>query len=193
MTVITHIDQLDPNKTYSYADYLKWQIDEYVELIKGKVFKMSPSPSASHQRVSRNLSLELGIFLKGKTCQMFVAPFDVRLKRTEDDQIYTVVQPDLCVICDPSKIDEKGCFGAPDLIVEIISPATSRKDVKDKFELYQEVGVTEYWVVEPLDKLVDVFILKEGKYALVKKYVFDDLVPVNILPGFSVDMKEVFE
>lgn len=190
---VTSVDQLDPEKTYTYSDYLKWQFDEYVELIKGKIFKMSPSPSASHQKVSRNLVVKFGTFLDRKKCQVFHAPFDVRLKRKEEDQIYTVVQPDLCVICDPSKIDEKGCFGAPDLIIEILSPATSRKDVRDKFELYQESGVLEYWVVEPLDKLVDVFVLKEGQYTLVKKYVVDDLVPVNVLSGLTVDLKEVFE
>jgi Uma2 family endonuclease len=192
--MITSIDQLDLTKTYSYADYLKWRFEESVELIKGKVIRMSPAPTTSHQRVSLNLTLEFGNYLKGSSCSVFASPFDVRLIRKEDDtQIKTVVQPDLCIICDAQKIDEKGCYGAPDLIVEILSPATSKKDVKDKYELYQEAGVLEYWVIDPIAKLVDVFFLKEEKYTLVKKYVSDEMVPVHILPGFSVDLKEVFE
>ncbi len=192
--MITNIEQLDFSQTYSYADYLKWRFEESVELIKGKVVRMPPSPSASHQRVSFNLTIEFGNYLKGRSCKAFAAPFDVRLIKREDDaQVKTVVQPDLCIICDTAKIDEKGCHGAPDLIIEILSPSTSKKDVKDKYDLYQEAGVREYWVVDPTDKLVDVFILKEGKYALVKKYVSDDMVPVNILEGFAVDLKEIFE
>ena len=191
--MITSLDQLDLEKTYTYADYLKWEFDEYVELIRGKIVRMSPAPSSSHQRVSVNVTSEIHSFLKGKPCKVFSAPFDVRLSRLQSDaQTITVVQPDVCIICDLTKIDEKGCHGAPDLIVEILSPYTSKKDVRDKFDLYEEAGVLEYWVIEPLDKIVDVFILKEGKYALVRKYVSDDLVPVNIFPGFSLDMKEIF-
>ena len=191
--MITSLDQLDLDKTYTYADYLKWQFDEYVELIRGKIVKMSPTPSSSHQSVNGNLHGEIYKYLKGKSCKVFSSPFDVRLSRWQSDaQTITVVQPDICIICDLTKIDEKGCHGAPDLIVEILSPHTSKKDVRDKFDLYEEAGVLEYRVIEPLDKIVDVFILKNGKYALVRKYVCDDLVPVNIFPGFSLDMKEIF-
>ena len=191
--MITSLDQLDLNKTYTYADYLKWQIDEYVELIRGKIVRMSPAPSTTHQTVSGNLHGELYNYLKGKPCKVFAAPFDVRLNRIQNDtQVTTVVQPDICVICDLSKIDERGCHGAPEFIIEILSPATSRKDVRDKFELYEEAGVLEYWIIEPLDKMVDVFVLKDGKYALIRKYVSDDLVPVNIFPGYLMDMKAVF-
>lgn len=192
--MITSLDQLDLNKTYSYADYLKWQMDEYVELIRGKIVRMSPAPSSTHQDVSLNLALAIGNYLKRQKCKLYVAPFDVRLTRKQNDtDIQTVVQPDLCVICDVSKIDERGCFGAPDFIIEILSPATSKKDVRDKFDLYEEAGVLEYWIVEPLDKLVDVFVLKNNKYELVRKYVANDLVPVNIFPDFSIDLKDIFE
>ncbi len=192
--MITSLDQLDLNKTYSYADYLKWQFDEYVELIRGKIVRMSPAPSSYHQDISGKLHGEFYTFLKNKKCKLYSAPFDVRLNRKQNDsEIQTVVQPDLCVICDTTKIDARGCLGAPDLIIEILSPATSRKDVRDKFDLYQEAGVLEYWIVAPIDHIVDVFILKEGKYVLVKKYAGDDLVPVSIFEGFSIDLKDIFE
>jgi Uma2 family endonuclease len=192
--MITSLEQLDLNKTYTYADYLKWQFDECVELIRGKIVRMSPAPSSYHQTVSLNLSLVLGNYLKRQNCKLFVAPFDVRLVRKQNDsEIQTVVQPDLCVICDTTKIDGRGCLGAPDLIIEILSPATSQKDVHDKFDLYEEAGVKEYWIVSPTDHIVDVFLLTEGKYVFVKKYAGNDLVPVNIFESFSIDLKDIFE
>ena len=192
--MITSLEQLDLNKTYSYADYLKWQFDECVELIRGKIVRMSPAPSSYHQTVSGNLHGEFYTYLKHKSCKLYSAPFDVRLLRKENEaEIQTVVQPDLCIICDTSKIDGRGCLGAPDLIIEILSPATSQKDVHDKFDLYEEAGVKEYWIVSPSDHIVDVFILKDGKYAFVKKYAGNDLVPVNIFQDFSVDLKDIFE
>ncbi len=109
-----------------------------------------------------------------------------------DNEITTVVQPDLCIICDPSIRDERGCNGAPDLIIEILSPSTSKKDVKNKFEIYEESGVKEYWIVDPIEELVDVFVLKDNKYQLVKKYVNDDKVPMNIFPGFEIDLVDIF-
>jgi len=125
---------------YTYADYLRWTIEERLELIKGKIFKMSPTPSSAHQRVSQWLNKELLIFLDGKTCEVFTAPFDVRLpkKSKRDEDIVTVVQPDLCVVCDPSKIDKRGCIGAPDIVVEVLSPSNNRKELKNKYEVYEE-------------------------------------------------------
>ncbi|MBC7389147.1 MAG: Uma2 family endonuclease [Opitutaceae bacterium] len=192
--MITSLDQLDLDKTYTYADYLKWQIDEYVELIRGKIVRMSPAPNTSHQTISLNIAGEFYSYLKSKSCNAFIAPFDVRLKRTEnDEETITVVQPDICIICDPSKLDEKGCHGAPELIIEILSPSTRKKDIKDKFELYQEAGVLEYWIVSAIEQIIDVFILKDGKYVLLQKYVSDELVPVSIFPGFSIDLKDIFK
>ncbi|MBC7391423.1 MAG: Uma2 family endonuclease, partial [Opitutaceae bacterium] len=170
--MITDINQLDLSKTYTYADYLTWQFDGMVELIKGKIFNMSPAPGSYHQRVSGNIFKDFAVFLNKKPCKVFIAPFDVRLSMFRNDQeILTVVQPDICVICDLSKIDEKGCNGTPDLMIEILSPSTKKKDVQDKFQLYEESGVQEYWIVYPLEKLVDVFLLEDNKYRLVKKYV----------------------
>ncbi len=192
--MITDINQLDFSKTYTYADYLTWQFDGMVELIKGKIFNMSPAPGSYHQSVNGNLFRDIAVFLKHNPCKVFIAPFDVRLSRYKNDQeILTVVQPDICVICDRSKIDGKGCNGTPDLMIEILSPSTKKKDVQDKFQLYEESGVKEYWIVYPLEKLVDVFLLENSKYRLVKKYVQDDIVPVNILEGLNISLEDVFE
>ena len=141
--MITSIHQLDYKKKYTYGDYILWQFQERVELLKGYLFPMA-APNVRHQQVSLNLTLVLGNFLEKSHCQLFSAPFDVRLplppNRVKGNKIDTVVQPDLCVICDTNKLDKQGCIGAPDLIVEILSPGNSKREMKDKFELYQEAG-----------------------------------------------------
>ena len=159
---MTNIDDLDLNGTYTYADYMKWAFDETIEIIKGKVFRMFPAPNLRHQRVSMKLTIEFGSYFKKHPHNLFAAPFDVRLtplKKDKDNKIYTVVQPDLCVVCDDDKLDEHGCVGSPDLIIEILSPGNTRKEMKDKFEVYQENGVREYWLVEPNDRAVFVYVL----------------------------------
>ncbi len=140
---MSNFHQLDLNKSYTYADYLQWKFEERLELIKGKIFKMSPAPSMRHQRISGHIYREISWFLKGRTCQIFSAPFDVRLskKGSNDSEITTVVQPDICVICDESKLDERGCLGAPDIVVEILSPGNTKKEMRNKFQLYQESSV----------------------------------------------------
>jgi Uma2 family endonuclease len=147
---ITSFDQLDSNATYSYADYLKWHFDERIELIKGKIFRMSPAPATRHQLYVGEIYRRLSNHLYRNSCKVFIAPFDVRLaplKKTDSSKIYTVVQPDICVVCDPDKIDSKGCAGAPDLVVEVLSPGNTDKEMKEKFEIYEENGVKEYWLV----------------------------------------------
>ena len=192
--MITSLSQLDLSKTYTYADYLTWQLDEFVELIKGKIVTMSPAPGTYHQNISGNLYGELYQYLKKKKCKVFSAPFDVRLIRNNNDhEIKTVVQPDICIVCDPSILDDKGCNGAPDMIIEILSPNTRKKDVNEKFELYEESGVREYWIVGPLDQVVDVFLLENGKYRLLKKYSREESVKVNVLEDLVIDLKEIFE
>ena len=191
--MVTTLEALDLNKKYSYADYLKWQLDEYVELLRGKIWRMSPSPSVAHQKISARLS---GIFyqlFESHKCEYFHAPTDVRLfPKPSDKEVNTVVQPDLFVLCDLSKLDEKGCQGAPDLIVEILSPSTSRKDAKDKFELYEEAGVREYWMVHPTEKYIHVFTLVEGKFLRHQAYGdTDQLIPV-IFPDMVIDLSKVF-
>jgi Uma2 family endonuclease len=191
---ITSLDQLDPDGTYTYADYLLWQFQERVELLRGKIRQMSV-PSVKHQRISIRFSRLLANALWQTPCQVFAAPFDVRLLRTrEDKHVTTVVQPDLCVICDSSKLDDRGCNGAPDLIIEILSPGNSRTEMKDKFELYQEAGVLEYWVVSPIEKTVQVWKLNEqGIYIGLQPNVEGDVVTTPIIPNLGVDVSEVFE
>ncbi|MFT6338391.1 MAG: Uma2 family endonuclease [Halioglobus sp.] len=182
-------------KHYTYTDYLKFGYDEAVEIIKGKIFKMSPAPSSLHQIISRNISGLLYNRLKGQKCQFFSAPFDVILpvEGKDFEQSDRVIQPDVCVICDPEKIRKRGCFGAPDWIIEILSPHTAKKDLQDKFSLYEESGVNEYWIVEPKNSTVEVFVLKNGKYARINTYVQDDIIPCQTLEGMTIDMTEVFE
>jgi Uma2 family endonuclease len=192
--MITDISALDLKKTYTYADYLKWQFTERVELIKGKIFKMSPAPGRLHQKTTVKLISRIDRFLEGKKCEVYSAPFDVRFpKDSDDNKTYTVVQPDLCIICDQSKLDDKGCLGAPDMIIEILSPKTAKNDIKDKFQLYEENGVSEYWIVSPENRVVDVFILKEDqKYHLIGKFADDDKVKVNIFDGLEINLTEIF-
>lgn len=191
--VITSLDQLDPNGTYSYADYLHWQFTERVELLRGKIRQMA-APSVKHQRISIRFSRLLANALWQTACQVFAAPFDVRLTRMRDDkEVKTVVQPDLCVICDPSKLDERGCIGAPDLIIEILSPGNSRTEMRDKFELYQEAGVLEYWIVNPNEKMIQVFQLNEqGRYIGLPPVVEGDILTTPIVSNLEVDVTEVF-
>ncbi len=199
---IYDINQLDFSKQYTYADYLTWQFKKRVELIKGFIYKMSPAPQSGHQLISSNCEFLFESYLRKnkRECKLFHAPFDVRLIKNKDDndnQITTVVQPDISVICDKTKIDKKGCIGAPDLIIEILSPSTAKKDYNEKHNLYQENGVKEYWIVNPDAKSIEVFLLnKKSKYDSVGIYnEFNGFteVPVNIFPKLKLKLKDVFE
>ena len=190
---ITNINQLDPiNGLYTYAEYLLWKFEERVELFKGKLFKMS-APSPAHQVVQSNLNIELGLYFRNQKCQIYPAPFDVRLpaKGETGDAIHTVVQPDLCVVCDRTKIDSRGCIGAPDLVIEIISPGNSKKELKQKFKLYEEAGVREYWVIHPTEEYVIVNVLENNHYKTLSPIV-DDEVHSVIFPTLKVHTKEIF-
>ena len=181
---------------YTYADYLTWQMDEMVELIRGKVYKWAAAaPRMSHQKVSLRLGSAFLIFLKGKPCQVFQAPFDVRLpvKSKKNNPIDTVVQPDLCVICDESKLDESGCIGAPDLVVEILSPGNNRKELKLKYEIYQDAGVKEYWVIHPVEQTLLIYTLINGTYQSSGLYVSGDIVVSSCISGFSLNLEEIFD
>jgi Uma2 family endonuclease len=180
---------------FTYSDYLSWNEDESWEIINGDAYDMSPAPPTIHQLISGELYLQIGNQLKGKPCRVIPAPFDVRLplgnERQED--IENIVQPDISVVCDKTKLDNKGCLGAPDLIIEIISPSSSRKDRMEKFFLYERVGVKEYWLVSPGDKIVEVFILgPDGKYGRPDIYSESDTVRLNILNDIKVDLRSVF-
>jgi Uma2 family endonuclease len=189
---------LDLNKRYTYADYLTWMDDVRRELYDGFIKLMTPAPSSKHQEISFNLSGIFRSFILKKKCKGFAAPSDVRFLKNKssktDKQVYTVLQPDLYIVCDLSKIDDRGCLGAPDMIIEIVSPKNSKRDVKDKFEIYQEHGVREYWIVSPNDETVTVFVLDDkGVFQFKGMYAGDDKIPVNIFNGdLKIDLTEVF-
>ncbi len=186
---------LNLNERYSYADYLNWFDKKRRELIDGFANLMS-APLRKHQKISMQISMEISYYLKHKKCEIYSAPFDVRLPKngeTEDDKIYNVVQPDIVVVCDPKKLDRRGCVGAPDLIVEILSPSTSKRDLKDKYFLYEESGVTEYWVAYPEMSSIHVFMLnKNNKYEQKAIYVQDDKISPSMFPDLKIDINEIF-
>lgn len=194
--MITDLNQLDLNKQYTYADYLSWQFEDRVELIRGWISKMS-GPQRRHQKISGILNREISNFLKNKPCEVYAAPFDVLLankrKSAPDNTIYSVVQPDLLVVCDLEKLDEKGCVGAPDWIIEILGPGNSQKEIKLKHSLYEENGVREYWVVSPEYLQIDVFALEGEKFLLRGRYNAGDEIPVGIFEGFSIVADELFK
>ena len=192
--IITDINQLDPDGSYTYADYLKWKFNERVELFKGRIFKMSPAPSSSHQQISLKVTRKLDNFFLNTTCSLYVAPFDVRLVKikSNDAKVLTVVQPDLCVICDIDKLDEKGCNGAPDLIVEILSPGNSKKEMGIKFDLYEENGVKEYWIVEPAEKSIFIYTLQNEKFIGLKPLIEDDKMQSPLFPSLDFDVRDIF-
>jgi len=179
---------------YSYADYLTWEIDDMVEIIRGKVFKWTAAPSRIHQKIISDLNTAINNFLKGKPCEVYPAPFDVRLpnKSNKDEEIFTVVQPDISVICDKSKLDDAGCLGAPDLIVEILSPSNNRKELYHKYEVYLESGVKEYWLVQPIEQTLLIYTLQNGEYVTSRLFGKGDIVASSVLLGFQLDLEEFF-
>ena len=193
---ITNINQLDLNGTYSYADYLLWRFKERVELFKGKIFEMSPAPNRKHQRVCLLLTRYLDRFFENQKCGLYFAPFDVRLinftKSTADNTVFTVVQPDLCVICDQSKLDKRGCIGSPDLVVEILSPGNSKKELGIKFNLYEENGVLEYWIVNPLEESVLIYSLVNGKYIGTKPLIDNEKIASPLFPELDFEIEKIF-
>jgi len=197
MAPITDINQLDLDKVYSYADYLTWKFQDRLELFKGRIFKMSPAPGRSHQNISGKLFFNLYKYFEHKQCNLYSAPFDVRLLNkklsTPDKDIFTVVQPDLCIICDEEKLDERGCNGAPDLVIEILSPGNSKKEMGIKFNLYEEAGVKEYWIVAPTEKAVFVYYLQNDKLLGQKPLTTDDVMQSPLFPGLDFDVAAIFE
>jgi Uma2 family endonuclease len=192
------LSDLDLNQTYTYADYLQWTFEERLELIKGKIFKMTPAPAPIHQNTSWNISGELYNYLKGKTCQAFSAPFDVRLPQVNhsdiNKDIYTVVQPDISVVCDAGKIDSKGCTGAPDIVIEILSPGDNKKELRNKYEVYEESGVKEYWITSLQDTtFLQYTLTNEGHYQASRPMTMGDQVITPVLPGFILDLHVIFE
>jgi Uma2 family endonuclease len=189
---VTDYAKLDKQGTYTYLDYIHWHFEERVELFKGKIFKMSPAPNVNHQTISLNLASEFRDYFRNKTCKAFMAPFDVRLFPLKSGKDQTVVQPDACVICDEKKLDKQGCLGAPDLVVEILSPGNSRHELDLKFQLYEESGVKEYWIIEPSNKTILVYRLLDGTFSGSKPYIKGEHVKSYLFPEMHVPVDEIF-
>jgi Uma2 family endonuclease len=189
-----HEPTVDYTREYTYGDYLQFEFEEMVELIRGKIFRMSPAPRPNHQTVCINIATEINSFLKLHPCKVFVAPIDIVLpienKKRKDSK--TVVQPDIFVICDKSIIEDAAIFGVPDLVIEIIGGKNVKKDTKIKFDLYEEAGVGEYWIVFADHQFVEVYVLENGKYVMKGRFSEGDDIPVHTLPGLMVNTDEVF-
>lgn len=199
MAKITELSQLDMDGTYSYADYLTWRLEESVELIKGKIMAMSPAPNVKHQRTSLKLLRPIDNYFLHKSCEVFIAPFDVKLydrrkSLLKDQEAFSVVQPDLCVICDPGKLTQQGCDGSPDWIIEVLSPGNSKKELRLKYDLYQENGVIEYWAVHPYEQAVYQFVLDQSteKYQLHAMHPGDEIAIPYLFPDLQIDLNDVF-
>ncbi len=185
---------------FTYADYLTWKFKERIELIKGKIFKMSPAPLVTHQTIVGNIYISLSFKLEKYPCSVLFSPVDVKLigkpfrKKVKDDEIFTVVQPDIIVVCDPEKLaDPRSINGAPEMVVEVLSPGNTKTETKHKLNLYEENGVLEYWVVHPPYKYVEVYLLKNNKYSKPTIYEMGDDIPCIVLRDINVPVDEIFK
>ena len=185
--------EIKETRKYTYADYKDWELkpgDRY-ELIYGEAYAMS-APNTLHQEILMELSTQFHTYLRKKPCRVYPAPFDVRLFYEDDESDDTIVQPDIIIICDEKKRGEEGCRGAPDLVVEILSPSNTAIEMERKFKLYQKAGVREYWIVDPENKGVTVHCFQENTI-LSRTYESAGTAPVSILPGLNISLDEVFE
>lgn len=189
---ITEYSKLDLSKSYNFLDYMSWQFKERVELIKGRIFKMSPAPSTNHQSVLMNLGTEFSNFFAKKNCRVFPAPFDVRLFPEKSGKDKTVVQPDISIVCDEKQLDRKGCLGPPDLVIEIISPGNTPYDLNTKFKLYEEAGVKEYWIVDPVLKTVLVYTKTSNRFIGFRPFTEGDEIECKLFPEMKIKVDEVF-
>lgn len=184
------------DRRFTYKDYFTWSDEERWELIHGEAYAMSPSPDRRHQEYSGVIFNQMFNFFNDKPCRVYSAPFDVRFSDypdQPDDEIETVVQPDISVICDKDKLDDRGCRGAPDLVVEILSPSTAAKDLREKLALYERHGVREYWVVHPAEKIVMIFLGNDaGLYGKPTVHAAEEAASSRIFQGLTVDLKKVF-
>lgn len=187
---------MDAEKIYTYEDYYKLDDGLRYEVYYGKIYAMSPAPIAKHQRLQSIINTIFESYLKGKKCKVFPTPFDVRFIDYNENgkNIDCVLQPDLSIVCDKSKIDRRGCIGAPDLVVEILSKGTSQRDTQTKFDIYEKYGVKEYWIVYPNDEIISVYKLnKDAEYGKPKIYTYEDKIKVGIFPDLELDLRDVFE
>jgi len=182
-------------RQYTYADYLTYPEGERWEIIDG-VSYLQAAPSPIHQGILMELSKQIAVYLTGKPCRIYPAPFCVRLPLGDEQntrEVKNVVEPDISIICDKSKIDDKGCNGAPDMVIEIISPSSIKTDRVVKFNLYEKAGIKEYWIVEPDQKLVSVFQLqKNGRFSRPEMYTDEDIIEVSLFPDLAIELEAVF-
>ena len=178
---------------HTYADYCSWPDDVRYELIDGVAYAMGPAPVRRHQGMLGEIFRQVANILEGSPCRPYIAPFDVRLPKGDelDDDVDTVVQPDLVVICDRAKLDDKGCRGAPDWVVEVLSPSTAGHDQILKWALYQRVGVREYWLVHPVDRIVTIYTLNAGSYGVPDVRELVGTLAVDVLPEIVIDWERV--
>ncbi|WP_195952839.1 Uma2 family endonuclease [Clostridium saudiense] len=183
------------NKVYTYYDYLNFPNDEFVEIIDGKIFAMSPAPSRIHQELIMEISAELRNYIKSNKgqCKVYPAPFDVVLinENENENDSKNIVQPDISVICDKNKLNDKGCFGSPDMIVEIVSKFNPGNDYVKKLYLYEKYKVKEYWIVNPMKKNILVYTLTESGYNQPDLYTFNDKIKVNIFNNLEIDFNGI--
>jgi Uma2 family endonuclease len=174
---------------FTYGDYCTWPDEERWELIDGVAYAMSPAPPRGHQEVVVELVTQIRVFLRGKPCRVYVAPFDVRLSDQDeaDAQVPTVVQPDLAVICDPAKLDARGCRGAPDWVIEILSPSTASKDWIQKRHAYERHGVREYWLVHPVDRVLTIYRREGDSFGSPDIQAIEGSTVVQVLEGLVID------
>jgi Uma2 family endonuclease len=180
---------------YTYADYLAWPDDERWEIIEGVPYDMSPAPNPEHQLIQAEIIRTIGNFLKGKKCRLYPAPFDVRFCDNitgSNEDVYTIVQPDISIVCDNSKIDKHGCKGAPDICIEILSPSTANKDQTEKFKLYEKYKVQEYWIVNPDNETIIVYKHNGTEYDKPVYYENGETLLSDVLPGLKILLSEVF-
>ncbi len=187
-------NNISQDRLYTFADYLTWSDEERWEIIRGKPYCMSPAPSVRHQLISGEFYTQIHNFLSGKDCRVLAAPLDVRFGKNLQpaDRITDVVQPDILVVCDPEKLDEKGCKGPPDFIAEIISPSTVSRDYILKRELYEKNRVREYWILHPFDNIVHVNILENSVYRISIHEGKGELA-ISVLPGLRINLDKVFQ
>jgi Uma2 family endonuclease len=179
-------------RTFTYADYREWELEqgERYELIDGTAYAMA-APNAYHQSILMEMARQFANYLQGKPCKAYPAPYDVRLFYEVDESDTTMVQPDISVVCDKDKRGPEGCRGAPDLVVEILSPGNSAIEMERKFEIYRQAGVREYWVLEPEYKCLHAYRFENGQI-FTHSYSSKDTAPVEIFPGLSIAMEPVF-
>lgn len=186
----------EPKDKYTYADYRTWPEEFRCEIIDGIIYEMSPAPNWNHQFITGEIFGFIREFLKGKTCKPFIAPLDVRfmnISESADEEIYTTVQPDIGVICDKNKITTSFCDGAPDLVVEVLSPSTGFRDQTEKLQLYEKHGVREYWVVNPEARYIMIYHHNSSEFDKPDYFKSDDIVTSKVLEGFEVALKDIFK